>query len=449
MMKKIRMLTLVGMMAFSMMACNMTSSNGKESSSEQVASTDKNGGESSVAECTDNDCTEEHSHVGETSKDSNETVENGNKEETTEEEPVTDITQISANPGPYLKNLFEFKVNIGKIAYRIPIAYSAMISRNWIYEDDDTVTLKPNQYTTEEFMDRDDVILYVSFFNMGINTQEIKDSLIGQITFDKLNLVGCETEIRFPGNIIYGQSTKDDLVEAYGEPTRMEEDDGKEVLVYEKNEYEWVKFTVDSNTQIINNVDMRNFTEPDNFDGGTISEEIPEAVKEYKAPDVVGDDINASYVRLNGAVYSLPAPVSAFLENGWSIVEEDSHQAVVAKGVGVITLEKDGILMSSDVINYTDNAVYIENCFVTTVYVDLEENEKGSLSIPKGISINMPESELENVLEEITYETSMDRKYIYYTISHSGTDGNGFIIRVNKESMVVDSIICQNIPQNY
>lgn len=443
-MKKIVILALTGMICFSMAACNMFGfhkNNG--TSSEQVESTDNNVGGIS---------TEEHSHIGESSKDSSETKNSENNETenvTTEEESQKDNTEISAKPGPYLNSLFEFKVSIGKIAYRIPIAYSAMTSRNWVYEDDDTVTLKPSQYTSEEFMDRDDVILYVSFFNMGINTQEIKDSLIGQITFDKLNLVGCETEIRFPGNIIYGQSTKDDLLKAYGEPTRIEEKDDKEVLIYEKGEYEWVKFTVDSDTQVINNVDMCNFTEPENFDGGTINEEIPEEVSNYKEPEDLGEDLSVAYVKLGSNVYSLPAPVSEFLENGWRVVEDESHQAVVAKGVGVVTLEKDGILISSDVINYADNAVYIENCFVTTVYVDLEENEKGNLSIPLGISVNMPSSELEKLLENVEYETSMDRKYVYYTIHHSGTEGNGFIIRVNKESLEVNSIICQSIPSDY
>lgn len=426
-MKKLAMLFLTGMISLSMIACNSSSSNEEhQSGSVQVDATDEGSVEFSQEETTE-----------------------AFTEEETEEESTIDESAISANPGPYLKNLFDFKVNIGKIAYRIPIAYSAMIARNWLYEDDDTITLKPNQYTTEEFMDRDDVILYVSFFNMGINTQQIKDSLIGQVTFDKLNLIGCETEIRFAGNIIYGQSTKTDVIAAYGEPTRIEEENGKEVLIYEKGEFEWVKFIPDEGTEIINNVDMCNFVEPDNFDGGTINEEVPEVVLNYKEPDAVGTDLNISNVRVLGDIYSLPAPVSAFLENGWEIVDDASHQAVVAKGVGTITLEKKGILITSDVINYTDSAVYIENCFVTTVYIDLEENEKGMIYIPNEISVNMPSSELELALEGITYETSKDRKYTYYTIKHEGVEGNGFIIRVNTSSLIVDSISCQNMPSSY
>ena len=168
-------------------------------------------------------------------------------------------------------------------------------------------------------------------------------------------------------------------------------------------------------------------------------------------PYTKGDFVKKGDViaRLDGELYTLPAPVSAFLENGWTIVEDDSHQAVVAKGIGGVTLEKEGVLITTDVVNYTDSAVYIENCFVTTVYVDLEENENGDLTIPTGICVKMPVYDLEQILENIEYETSMDRKYTYYTIKHEGTDGNGFIIRVNKGTASVDSISCQNMPSNY
>ena len=331
------------------------------------------------------------------------------------EEDIREESTEENREGAYREDLFEFKVNIGKIAYRIPMAYSAMTSRGWLYEGDETVTLKPNQYTSEEFMERDDVILYVSFLNTGINTQGIGNSFIGQIIFDKLNLIGCETEIRFPGNIIYGQSTKEDVIAAYGEPTDIEELEGKEILTYKKGEYEWISFTIDLTANIISDVDMRNFVTPDNFDGGEITEEIPQEVLDYEAPDNIGTDLSKPYVNILGDLYEIPAPVSAFLDKGWSIVDDNSHQAVVAKGKGMVTLEKNGIRITSDVINYADNAVYIENCFVTTVYVDLEENQKGMMSIPQGICVNMPLAELESLLETVTYTTTMDKLYNRYT----------------------------------
>lgn len=431
-MKRLLILLVSGMLSVAMIACNGVTSSTNETSTEES---------SSVAESVDASMNEGTSS-GEVESSVTESTEESTQESTEETEP---------EEGSYLEDLYEFKVNIGKIAYRLPITYSSMTSRGWIYEGNETITLKPSQYTSQELMDRDDVILLVSFLNVGIHTQEIKDSLIGQITFDKLNLIGCETEIQFPGNIVYGTSTKEDVLFAYGEPTDLVEVEGKEQeqLVYEQGEFQHVIFTIDKTTNVISSVDMCNFTEPENFENAEISEDTPQEVLDYEAPEKLGTDLNNPYVEIGENIYKLPAPVSAFLENDWSIVEADSHEAVVAKGVGNITLEKDGLYITTDVINYADTALYVENCFVVTVYADLEENAKATMEIPNEICLNMPLTALEEVLEGVDYTTSKDKKYTYYTISHSGGEENGFIIRVNKTKKIVDSISCKEIPDRY
>lgn len=405
--------------------------NGNTKDSEENRSLEDNSSENNYADDVSKERPSSEGNSGESSDGA---------EENETQEPVA---------GSYLEDLYEFKVSIGKIAYRLPISYNAMISRGWIYEDDETVTLKPSQYTSQELIERGDVILSASFFNVGINTQEIKDSLIGQLTFDRLNLIGCETEIRFPGNIIYGKSTREDVIFAYGEPTRIEEGEGKDQLIYEKGEYERITFTIDKSSNGICDVDLINFTEPENFDDGEISKETPKEVSNYTSPEELGDDLTKPYVKIADHLYQLPAPVSAFLDNGWSIVESGSHGAVVAKGAGTVTLEKNGLRITSDVINYADTAVYVQNCFVTTVYVDLEENKNGMMYIPKGICINMPASELETVLEGVRYTSTKDGRYTYYTITHKGGKENGFIIRINQENGKVDSIVCQEMPAQY
>lgn len=452
-MKRLSILLVSGILCLTMLACGGKSSSADESLGNNLGEGSSQNESTGEPENTQNenikDSEESHSSENNYTDDaSKETPSSeGNSGKSSEGAGETETEELAA--GSYLDDLYEFKVSIGKISYRLPISYNAMTARGWIYEGDETVTLKPSQYTSQELIERGDVILSASFFNVGINTQEIKDSLIGQLAFDRLNLIGCETEIRFPGNIIYGKSTREDVIFAYGEPTRIEEGDGKDQLIYEKGEYERITFTIDKNSNEISDVDLINFTEPENFDDGEISKETPTEVNEYTSPEKLGDDLTKPYVKIADALYKLPAPVSAFLNNGWSIVEEGSHGAVVAKGAGTVTMGKNGMRITSDVINYADTAVYVQNCFVTMVYVDLEENKNGMMYIPKGICVNMPASELETVLDGVRYTSTKDGRYTYYTITHKGGKENGFIIRVNQENGKVDSIVCQEMPSQY
>ncbi len=438
-MKRFLMLLLTGSLCLTMMACGGNRSSLDASAEDGVE-------ESGSLESNEIQTEEESEEATETDSDeSGQSSQQGDEEETESKEESSEA--VSA--GSYLDDLYEFKVSIGKISYRIPITYNVMIARGWTYEGDETVTLKPSQYTSQELIERGDVILSASFFNVGINTEEIKDALIGQLVFDRLNLLGCETEILFPGNIVYGESTKEEIVFAYGDPDRTEEADGKEQLIYEKGEYQHITFTIDQTSGQICDVEMMNFEEPENFPGGQISKDVPQEVTDYTAPETLGEDLSKPYVSIEDNLYELPAPVCAFLDNGWSIVEEGSHEAVVAKGAGTVTLEKDGTRITSDVINYADTAVYVENCFVTTVYVDLEENENGMMSIPNGICIHMPSSELETILKGVRYTETNDGRFVYYTISHRGGEENGFIIRLNQQTSQVDSIVCKRMPEQY
>ena len=59
-------------------------------------------------------------------------------------------------------------------------------------------------------------------------------------------------------------------------------------------------------------VDIRNFQEPEDFDKGSVSAEVPDIVANYKAPTALGGDYMEPAVEFMGDLYSLPAPVSAF-----------------------------------------------------------------------------------------------------------------------------------------
>ena len=48
---------------------------------------------------------------------------------------------------------------------------------------------------------------------------------------------------------------------------------------------------------------MRNFVEPEGYDKGSVSEEVPEIVSSYTAPTELGDDLLAPQLEFCGDLY--------------------------------------------------------------------------------------------------------------------------------------------------
>lgn len=71
-------------------------------------------------------------------------------------------------------------------------------------------------------------------------------------------------------------------------------------------------------------VDIRNFKEPEGFDKGSVSTDVPDIVRNYKAPTALDGDFMEPDVEFMGDFYRLPAPVSAFLSNGWVMKENQT-----------------------------------------------------------------------------------------------------------------------------
>lgn len=60
--------------------------------------------------------------------------------------------------------------------------------------------------------------------------------------------------------------------------------------------------------------------------------EVPEIRTNYQTPAALGSDFMDPEVEFMGNLYRLPAPVSAFLDNGWEM--KDVAEDAFVEGVG-------------------------------------------------------------------------------------------------------------------
>ena len=129
----------------------------------------------------------------------------------------------------------------------------------------------------------------------------------------------------------------------------------------------------------------------------------------------------------------MPAPVSAFLDNGWRFSMKPGY--LVAYGHDTARLERDGVTVEVQLKNLADVQTLSENC---TVFRITAESEKAvTCTLPKGITFGTRKSVVE---EEPDYKVDdiSGHHYMYrFTDAETRLE---VVLRVDHEQEQVYSI---------
>lgn len=328
-------------------------------------------------------------------------------EETAAEEAETADGELSAD-------LYDFQVKIGDVVYQFPMYYEEFAAQGWTLSknDDPEMGLASNSYGFVTFYNGEDRV-YADAVNLGINELPMKECLVGGISIDgSFDYDLTKTRIELAGGIVMGESNGDDLVAAYGDPSDTYEGDLYTKYTYEKDYYQEIAFYVYKDDNTLKQVELQNFTEPEGFDKGSVSTEIPEIVSAYAAPTELGEDLLDPRVEYCGDLYTLPAPVSAFLENGWEMQDVPEDAYVAGGSLEFIDMMKNNQSVHFSVYNYTGNATGIENCFVRDLDFASYDNEALSLKLSGGFTLGAKKADLIAAAEASGYLYSEDGEYL-------------------------------------
>ncbi|MGI6017499.1 MAG: hypothetical protein ACOX8M_01615 [Marvinbryantia sp.] len=362
--------------------------------------------------------------------------------ETAAEENTSEA--ISENTAVLSEDLYSFQLKLNGELYQFPMTYTDFTALGWEYQDDETMEVAPNEYSPSATFQNGDLKLYASVVNLSINTLPVSECLIGGISLDQYQIKDApDTTIEFPGGILYGTATLEDVKAAYGEPSNVYEGDLYTNLTYEYDYKQSVDFYIDAETGVLNQFEIDNFaadTEANTAAAAEVSSEPTASVLAYTAPTELGDDLTSFIVDFAGSLYQLPAPVSVFEENGWKVKTEDSDAVVAGGDFGWVTMMKDNQELHVIARNYDANAAVINNCFVTSV-----EASKYTTNLPmtlqKGITVGMSTADLEAALEGVDYEKEdEDGSFAYYTVTGSESSLDRVSISVNKEDDAVSTL---------
>ena len=339
--------------------------------------------------------------------------------ETTTEAEVTETaaqedSADSESTGELGDDIYSFSMEFDGQIMKFPMTYQDFVGMGWELSsrEDPDMKISTNSYGFVSF-NKGKNSVSAEVMNLGINEVGLEDSLIGGITVDgSYDIDLTSVSVKLPGGIELGKSTLDDIKAAYGEPSDTYEGDLYTKVTYEKDTYQEVELSVFKDDNTLKKVDMENLEEPEGYDKGAVSDEVPDIVTAYKAPDTLGSDMLDTAVEYMGDLYSLPAPVSAFTANGWEIQNAEDTPYVEGNGLAFIDMMKNNQSIHFSVYNETENATALENCFVRELSFATYDPESIEMKLSGDITLGADKAELIKMADEKGYISEENDDYL-------------------------------------
>ena len=311
-------------------------------------------------------------------------------------------------------DIYSFSMEFDGQTMKFPMTYQDFVGMGWELSsrEDPDMKISTNSYGFVSF-NKGKNSVSAEVMNLGINEVGLEDSLIGGITVDgSYDIDLTSVSVKLPGGIELGKSTLDDIKAAYGDPSDTYEGDLYTKVTYEKDTYQEVELSVFKDDNTLKKVDMENLEEPEGYDKGAVSDEVPDIVTAYKAPDALGSDMLDTAVEYMGDFYSLPAPVSAFTANGWEIQNAEDTQYVEGNGLAFIDMMKNNQSIHFSVYNETENATALENCFVRELSFATYDPESIAMKLSGDITLGADKAELIKMADEKGYISEENDDYL-------------------------------------
>ncbi len=337
-------------------------------------------------------------------------------------EAATEAAAEDAGAAVLSDDWADYQLQINDQVYQFPMMYEEFLAYGWTSEDLEGEELEPYQYSFYRF-EKDDKTCTVYMLNLGKNVEPIENCIVAGISVDSYDWeMGTDT-ITLPGGIVRGEATVESIQEVYGTPSDTYEGERYTKLTYETDYNSCVEMSVYVESGVLEDIGVENFVEPEGYDPGTISAEIPTSVSAYEKPAALSEDPTAYEISVDGEVYALPVPVSVLVADGWKLVEDDSDAEIYAGYYGWVTLRKGGQEIHQTVVNNERYATVPQNCWIEELTVGgFELEAEGAL--PGGVTIGMTQEEFLAVLEEngLEYEVDESDSFTYYVYNEKEYD---------------------------
>ncbi|MCC8046261.1 MAG: hypothetical protein LIP12_12320 [Clostridiales bacterium] len=322
-------------------------------------------------------------------------------------------TELETESSAESESWMDYTITIDGETYELPMMLEEFVSYGWVLEETEDI-LPPYRYSMYQCT-KDDMTVTVYLLNLGINTVSVQEAIVAGISVDRYYWDETDAPVTLPCGITRGVSTLDDIAAAYGTPTDTYEGELYTQYTYQQDYNQEVELEVYKESGVLEDITVENFIEPEGFDPGEVSTEVPSDILAYTKPEELSSDVTAYEIEVDGEVYTMPVPVSVLLEDGWKL-DEDSDTEIAAEYYGWVTLYKNNQFFSTTVVNEEAYATTPENCWLESLTVGGYTLDMDG-ALPGGVRIGTDEETFLAILEEagVTYESSESSSFRYYT----------------------------------
>ncbi len=268
--------------------------------------------------------------------------------------------------------LFECRFILFGKTYKLPCAVSEFIDSGWSFTKvPPNLTGRQNSTDAYEMVKNDGEKTYrcsVRLANAGADSCKADKGIVYLIKFEDINFAN---DIDFDMCGITAQSTKDAVSSKFGSDALSYTSDDVQILLDYSSSGKLSSISISN--QNIEYEELRAGNNPDLMDS-------------YVEPISIGKDIKNPIVRLGGNLYRLPAPVSAFIKNGWTVGQGGTNllPAGGTSSYGCM-LQRDGVNIAFTVYNPFNSAEEAQKCLITSVSTDDTDSLVLSADIEKGM----------------------------------------------------------------
>lgn len=342
------------------------------------------------------------------------------KEEVSTEKQTTSTKEKSEKKAAELsEDLLDFQISIDDRIYQVPMTYAKYVKAGWAYQGAEESTVHPSQMLLSEWFTKGQNQSLAYLTNFDVQDVTVSESYLGGLMIDLDYMKEEDTKVLLAEEIELGVSTREEVVEAYGEPTSVKESETFPIVTYALDETSYVELGFDAEEgNVLSEIMMMHPVRPKKFEESEIVEEDQSADDEsedvYEEPEAMSEDLFDYTVTFAGDLYQLPAPVSAFVDRGWILVEEKSTLVVAGKSTGAVTLTRDGQTLWIQVSNDSEVDAPIETCQMTNLAANVKDCNV-EMEIAGGIHMGMAQAELEQAIAQYEYKKEVS-SYTYYEI---------------------------------
>lgn len=252
------------------------------------------------------------------------------------------------------EDAFAFRVEVGGVVLPLPCAAAQLAGAGLVMQAQADERLPAGQMAEVEFLLEGEKV-YLQLANT--DTEPLPVGTCHVVGFAWRRETGGAAW-RLPGGL-GPASGEEEIQAALGQPNgtaRQAQDE----LLYQAGRQAWLRFALDEEGRL-KEFGMWNLFAP------AVPEQSvsPEDAPAYQPPDELGRDWRSFALQCEGRLYSLPAPVAAFLADGWQLQDEGT----LAPGHRLrgVSLRKGQRVLRTTLVNHSGSEQALAACHVTEI----------------------------------------------------------------------------------